>query len=214
MALSDIQRVPEMRVLLRLLAARSGQVVRPGSLASELGLPQTTIARYLSLLEEVFLIKKVPAWVTNLSARATSAPKLAFVDSGIAANVLGQTPDRLSGPASPLGGLLEGFVTMEVARQLTWSEVRAEQSHYRTRDQVEVDIVLESRHGDVVAIGVKASSTVSPADFAGMRHLASRLGKRLVLGLVLHTGQQTVPFGPIMRAMPISALWQVGSTAS
>lgn len=207
MELAEIQRLPQMRALVRLLAARSGQVLVPAHLGDELSLPQTTITRYLALLEEVFLIRRIPAWSSNLSKRATATPKLAFVDSGIAANVLGQTADHLLEIGAPLGGLLEAFASMEVARQLTWCTQRAELHHYRTRDQVEVDMVLENRQGDVVAVEVKASATVTAGDFAGIRHLDALLGDRLRLGVVLHTGGNTLPFGPKYRALPLSSLW-------
>ena len=206
--LSEIERGPEMRALTRLVAARSGQLLVPGTLGNDLGLPQPTIKRYLGLLEEVFLIKRIPAWSRNLNSRAVATPKVAMVDSGIAANLLGLDSDSLRQPASPLGPLLEGFVAMEIARQLTWSRQRAELYHYRTKDKVEVDIVLENRRGQVVAIDVKAASTVKGDDFRGLRHLADRLGDELRVGIVLYTGQQTLPFGPRFRAIPISALWE------
>ena len=96
---------------------------------------------------------------------------------------------------------------MELARQLTWSQVRADLYHYRTKDKVEVDIVLENRRGQVVAIEVKAAATVRNEDFAGIRHLGDRIGDDLIAGIVLYTGPETLPFGPRLRAMPISALW-------
>lgn len=208
--LSEIERGQEMRALTRLVAARSGQLLIPGSLGGELGLLQPTVKRYLGLLEEVFLIKRIPAWSRNLSTRSVGASKVAMVDSGIAANLLGLDATSLRRPTSPLGPLLEGFVAMELARQLSWSRQRAELFHYRTKDQVEVDVVLENRQGQVVAIDVKAASTVRAEDFRGLSHLSGRLGDDLVVGIVLYTGQQTLPFGPRFRAMPISALWEIG----
>ncbi|MGH3609399.1 MAG: ATP-binding protein, partial [Pseudonocardiaceae bacterium] len=86
--LSEIERGAEMRAFTRLLAARSGQLVVTASMGSALGLSRNTIVRYLSLLEEVFLIKRIPAWSRNLSTRAVGTPKVAMVDSGIAANLL------------------------------------------------------------------------------------------------------------------------------
>lgn len=206
--LSEIERGPEMRALTRLAAARSGQLLIPGTLGNELGLAQPTVKRYLSLLEEVFLIKRIPAWSRNLRARTVSAPKVAMVDSGIAANLLELDAGALRQPMGHLGALLEGFVAMELSRQLTWSRQRAELYHYRTRDNVEVDLVLENRRGQVVAIEVKASSTVKGEDFRGLRHLADRLGDDLIAGIVLYTGQQTLPFGPRFRAMPVAAIWE------
>jgi hypothetical protein len=207
--IGEVERVAELRALVRLLAARSGHLLKAAALGNEIGLPHSTIARYLSLLEMVFLLKRIPAWSRNLSRRATSTPKVTMVDSGIAANLLDLDTDRLVRPGAPFGPLLEGFVLMELSRQLTWSEERVELFHYRTRDQIEVDAVLENRRGHVVGIEVKAASTVRPEDFRGLRHLRDRLGDDLLVGLVLYTGHQTLPFGDRLRAMPISALWEV-----
>jgi predicted AAA+ superfamily ATPase len=103
--------------------------------------------------------------------------------------------------------MVETFVMMELARQLTWSTERACLHHYRTKDQLEVDAVLETPDGRVVAIEVKAGATVHTEDLAGLRHLNQRLGSRFIAGLVLYTGQQTLPFGDRLRAIPIDALW-------
>ena len=205
--LAEIERTGEMRALVRLLAARSGHLLVASALGNEVQLPHRTVSRYLHLLEEIFLIKRIPAWSRNLSARATGTPKVAMVDSGIAANLLGADAAQFKRPDSPFGPLLEGFVLMELARQLSWSEERVELSHYRTRDQVEVDAILENRQGQVVGVEVKASATVRAEDFRGLRHLAERLAADFVVGIVLYTGDQTLQFGPRLRAMPISALW-------
>jgi predicted AAA+ superfamily ATPase len=97
---------------------------------------------------------------------------------------------------------------MEIARQLSWSDTDATLSHFRTKDKVEVDLVLENRLGEVIGIEVKASSTPTPADFRGLHHLAERVGDDFLAGYVLHTGAQTLPAGPKMRSIPIAALWQ------
>lgn len=207
--LSEIERTAEMRALIRLLAARSGQLLVATAVGSDAGLTASTVYRYLGLLEEVFLVKRIPAWSRNVSTRAVGTPKLAFTDSGIAANLLGADVRSLLRPGGSFGPLLEGFVLMELARQLTWSRQRAELFHYRTKDKVEVDAVLENRRGEVVGIEVKASSTVGPDDFRGLRHLAARTGDDFIAGVVLYTGTQTLPFGPKMRAMPAATLWEI-----
>jgi predicted AAA+ superfamily ATPase len=162
--LSEIERPAQLRALLRLLAARSGQLLVGNALSNDLNLAARSVHRYLGLLEEVFLIKRVPAWSRKLSTRAIGTPKIAFVDSGVAANLLDVDARSLLRPGAAFGHLMEGFVLMELARQLTWSRQRVELSHYRTKDKTEVDAVLEDRQGRVVGIEVKAASTVRAED--------------------------------------------------
>jgi hypothetical protein len=207
--LGEIERLAQLRAMLRLIAARNAGLLVPASLSNDVGLNYHTVQRYLGLLEEIFLIKRIPAWSRNISARAVDNPKVAFVDTGIVANLLQADPQSLLRPGGEFGPLLEGFVTMELARQLTWSDTRAELCHYRTKDKVEVDVVLENARGHVIAIEVKAATTVTAKDFRGLRHLQERLGEDFLAGYVLHTGPETLPFGPKLRAVPISALWQV-----
>ncbi|MBM2618202.1 ATP-binding protein [Actinoplanes sp. LDG1-06] len=209
--LSDIQHKGELRKLVRLLAARSATVIGANSLESALGLSRPTIARYLQALEEIFLVKRIPGWSRNLGTRATAAPKLVFVDSGLAANELDVDAHALLRPGAQFGPLLESFVLSELSRQLTWSEQAVEIFHYRDHSKFEVDAVLENRAGQVVGVEVKAASTVRSDDFRGLRRLADRLGDDFIAGVVLHTGDSTLPFGDRMRAMPVSALWQVAA---
>ena len=209
--LAEIERLTQLRALVRLLAARSGQMLRPTALGNEVALPHSTVSRYLELLELLFLIKRIPAWSRNLSRRATSAPKVAFVDSGVAADLLGLGAAALATIGSPLGPLLEGFVLMELSRQLTWATQRVELYHYRSRDQLEVDAVLEDRRGRVIGIEVKAAATVRADDFRGLRYLADLLGDDFLAGFVLYTGPSTLPFGDKFRAVPVGVLWEVGT---
>ena len=121
---------------------------------------------------------------------------------------------RLGEPDGAAGQMIENFVMMELSRQLTWSAQRARLCHYRTKDQVEVDAVLEAPDGRIIAIEVKAGATIRAEDLAGLRHLAQRLGTRFIAGYVLYTGQQTLPFGDRLRAIPIDALWHSAPVTS
>jgi len=207
--LASIERHGEMLKLLSLLAGRVGGLLVPGAMAGQSGIPRTTLVRYLELLQSVFLIKNIPAWSPGPTYRAIGTPKFAFVDTGIACHLLGQDAARLDEPGGAAGPVMENFVAMELARQLTWSEQRARLYHYRTKDKLEVDVVLETPDGRVVGVEVKAGATVRTEDLSGLRNLAGHLGDKFVAGYVLYTGKQTLPFGPKLRAMPMDALWQL-----
>ncbi|MCL2781353.1 MAG: ATP-binding protein [Actinomycetia bacterium] len=208
--IAEIQRGPEFRAIIALLAAQTGGLLVPANLATATGLSKTTVSKYLAVMHEVFLTKLIPAWTHGRSSRTTKTPKSAFVDSGIAARILGYDAQSLLRPDAPFGPLLEGFVTMELARQATWSATEVQLFHYCTKDKQEVDLVIEDMRGQVIAIEVKASSTVRGEDFKGLRHLAERLGDDFLLGAVLYTGPDTLSFGDRFRAMPVSAIWQSG----
>lgn len=208
--LSDIGRGEELRRMLQLVAARTGQLLVASQLANDLSVSGRTVLRYLELCEEIFLIKRVPAWSSNLAKRVISSPKVAFVDSGVAAYLLGQSSRRLSELTSTaLGPLLKGFVLMELARQLTWADDEIRLYHYRTKDGVEVDAVLETNDGRIAGVEVKGSATVTSADFHGLRHLQSQAGDAFTAGVVLYAGDASVSFGPGLKALPVSALWRL-----
>ena len=181
--------ISQLTALVRLLAARSGHLVAAGSLESDLQISRPTVARYMRLLEEVFLIKRIPGWSRSLGTRVTSASKLIFVDSGIASRLLALDAHTLRRPGSPFGPLIEGFVLSELARQLTWSHELADLYHYRDHNKVEVDAILENRQRQVIGIEIKASSTVRTDDFNGLRRLAEKLGDDFLVGLVLYSGR-------------------------
>lgn len=79
--------------------------------------------------------------------------------------------------------------------------------HLRTKDQVEVDVVLTTRSGRVAGVEVKAGATVGASDFRGMRWLQARTGASFSQGVVLYTGDEVLGFGPRLWALPFSALW-------
>lgn len=205
--LASIERRGDLLKLLALLAGRAGGLLVPAVLASQSGIPRTTLVRYLELLSSVFLIKTIPAWSSGQTQRAVGTPKLAFVDTGVACHLIGQDAARLGEPGGSAGPMMENLVVMELARQLTWSEERGRLYHYRTKDKHEVDAVVETPDGRVIGVEVKSGATVRTEDLAGLRNLARLLGDRFVAGYVLYTGQQTLPFGEKIRAVPMDALW-------
>jgi predicted AAA+ superfamily ATPase len=207
--ISDIERPTDMRRLLNTVAAQIASLVRPAAVANALQLSANTVMRYLDLLDLLFVLRRIPAWSTNLTTRAVATPKLIVVDSGLAGHLSGVTPRRANRPDTPVGPLIENFVLGELARQLSWSTEPVRLYHYRDRDGYEVDAVLEHASGDIVAIEVKAAETVRVDDFRGINHLAARHGDRLVAGIVLYAGSQPLPFGDRLRAWPIDALWRL-----
>jgi uncharacterized protein len=211
--LTEIERPADMRRLVNLVAACTASLAVPAALASRLQVPASTVKRYLNLLDLLFITRRIPAWSTNLTTRAVATPKLVLTDSGLAAHLTGMSLRRARTPTAPVGPLVETFVLGELTRQLALTEKPVRLYHYRDRDQYEVDAVLESASGEVVACEVKAAETVRSEDFRGIQRLTRRLGDQLVAGIVLYAGGQSLPFGDRLCAWPISALWTLNPDA-
>ncbi len=206
----DVAHIDQLRLmprLLRVLGQHAGQLVNHSGIGAALGMNHVTTQKYVGVFESLFLVRMLPPWHSNRLNRLTKTPKLHFLDPGLLAALRDLTPERIRANRTPFGALLETFVVAELLKLASWDEGRFEMSHYRDKDGNEVDVVMEDRAGRVVGIEVKAAATVTGADFAGLRRLASACGERFALGLVLYDHDQVVPFGDRLVAAPLSALW-------
>ncbi|SEI21984.1 hypothetical protein SAMN05216228_10902 [Rhizobium tibeticum] len=206
----DIAKVDQLDRLPRLLdvlAEHAGQLVNHSSFGSALGLSSVTAQRYVSILERLFLIKQINPWSNNRLSRILKTPKLHFIDTGLLAAMRQDDEDILHQNKSRFGPLLESFVVSELMKLASWSDRRVSFSHYRTKDQDEVDVIIEDRRGRIIGIEVKASATVKSDDFRGLRQLEAAVGERFVRGLVLHDHNRVTPFGEKLQAAPVSVLW-------
>lgn len=206
--LANIQRVQDLPALVRLLAARTATAINLSSLAADAGIPRTTLAGYMPLLEDVFLMFRLPAWSRNLTSKGVKQPKLHFTDTGLAAHLVGTSPSALARPQAPMAGaLLESFVASELARLCTWSNVEPKMHHFRDRAGSEVDLILEARDGRIVAVEVKAGRSVGRGDTKALAAMRDRLGDEFVNGVVLGCFERAQPLGDRLTALPLSALW-------
>ena len=202
-----VERGEQLPRFLEALASYNGQLINHTEIGAHIGVDRKTADRYLGLLEQLFIVQRLPAWSHSALKRLIKAPKLHFVDSGLAATARGVNINRLQKDRALLGPLLESFVLSELRKQASWSEGHYRFSHYRDKDGVEVDMVIEDELGRLIGIEVKASSTVSAADFAGLARL-KHASRQFVGGFLLYDGQHTLPFGDSLRAVPIAQLWQ------
>jgi len=208
----DLARISSLDVLPRLLQLAAGQTARLVNVAEMAGpfqLSRPTIRDYVTLLERVFLLDYLPSWHTNRLSRLIKSPKLHMGDTGVATALLGLDSTALLKDRTLLGQLLETFVFQELRRQASWHESVFSFHHFRDKDGVEVDIVLERGIHEVAGIEVKAAATVTEADFRGLRKLQAACGDRFVAGVVLYDGENSVGFGPGLFAVPIRSLWDV-----
>lgn len=206
--LSRIRSLDALPRLLTLAASHTASLINVSDLAGPFQLTRQTIHDYVTVLERVFLLERLPPWYSNRLSRLVKSPKLHIGDTGIACALLGLDSKALMADRDTLGPLLETFVLQELKRQASWRPTPLTFSHFRDRDGVEVDIVLQEGAAAVAGVEVKSSATVSSADFRGLRKLKEASGKLFSRGVVLYDGQTSASFGDGMHAAPIRALWE------
>jgi len=205
---AQIEQIAQMPRLLRILAEHSGQLVNYSGIGAAIGMNHITTQKYVGIFESLFLARTVQPWFSNTLKRLTKTPKIHFLDSGLLASLRDLSLDRLRIERGHFGPLLETFVFAEILKLASGGEERFEFSHFRDKEQNEVDIVIEDRRGRIVGIEVKAAATVTSADFSGLRILAEASGEKFVSGFVMYDHEKVIPFGERLSAVPFSALWR------
>ncbi|HEX6354318.1 MAG TPA: ATP-binding protein [Actinophytocola sp.] len=208
--MTKINEPSAITTLLSYLASITAQEHNSVQTSNKTGLHRATVNRYLELLEAVFLVHRLSAWSRNPTARVVKHAKVHLTDTGLAASLLGISPDSLANPVAPLrGALVETFIVNELAKQVTWSESEVRLHHWRISGGPEVDVVLERDDGRIVGIESKARDTVTAEDFRGLTALRDHVGDQFSQGIVFHTGKRgSVNFGERLLSLPIAALWE------
>ncbi len=204
--LAQIQDLATVPRLLKLLAARTVSLHNQSEVSRSSGIPNSTLSRYLTLLEMTFLVQPLSAWSSNLGKRLVKAPKLFMVDTGLACHLVGLDEEGLRRGGEIAGRVFENFVVLELFKHASWSDDPVGLYHFRSQAGQEVDVVIEGSGGRVVGVEIKLSASPSPRDFAGLKVLREHLGEKFVRGVLIYTGKEIVPFGEDLHAVPVSVL--------
>ena len=212
MELRRVRQRQSLAELLTRLASQTGQLLNITNSAQAVGVDRKTAEAHLRLLEDLFLVVRLPGWGKTLRSRVSVRPKVHLVDSGLAARLLCLTPAKLAGldpvALTEFGNLLEIFVVGELRKQASWLDGHITLGHWRTSDGTEVDLVAEFDDGHVLAFEVKANQRATGNDASGLQQLRDALGDRFLAGIVLTTGQRTYTHSDRIHVMPIDRLWQ------
>lgn len=180
-------RIPAttLRRLWTMLAHHQGELLDQSKLASALAISGQTVSRYIDLLCDLMLVRRLPAWHGNVGKRLIRSPKVYVRDSGLVHALLG-LPHLDAVLGHPVAGSSwEGFVV----EQLVIAAPSAQASFYRTSNGAEVDLVLTFRNQQTWVIEVKRSS--APTVSRGFHQAAVDLGaaRKLLVAPV----EQTYP---------------------
>ncbi len=194
-------RIPAetLRRFWTMLAHNQATQFNAASLAGSLGVNATTVARYLDLLVDLLLVRRLPAWHRNVGKRLVKAPKVCIRDSGVVHALLdiGNKEQLLGHPVA--GHTWESFVIESLLAVAPWGTTA---NYYRTAAGAEIDLVLTLPGGHLWAIEIKRSS--APTLDRGF-HLACadlKVKKRFVV----YPGQERFPLNADTVAIGLAEL--------
>ena len=204
---ADIEKLDQLPRFLRALTQTAGQMCNYTQLGGQVELYGKTAARYVGVLEQMYLLKRVDVWARNRLSRVVKTPKLQFIDSGLLATLLDLTTEEIQQNRTRFGNVLETFVFSELLKHASTAEGDYRLMYYRDADKFEVDIVIESAAGNIVCVEVKSAATVKESDLRGLKKLADIAGKQFKMGVLLYDGTEIMPLGDGIWAAPLSSLW-------
>lgn len=204
---AGIEKLDQLPRFLRALAQTAGQMCNYTQLGGQVGLDGKTASRYIGILEQMYLLKRIDVWARNRLNRVVKTPKLQFIDSGLLATLLDLTSDEVQRDRTRFGNVLETFVFAELLKHTITANGDFRLMYYRDTDKFEVDVVIESAAGHLIGVEVKAAATVKENDLRGLRKLSSLAGDQFKMGILLYDGEETMPLGDGIWAAPLSTLW-------
>jgi hypothetical protein len=190
---------------LRMLAARTAQLLNLADLARDLGVAVNTAKAWLSVLEATYQVVVLRPFFANIGKRLVKTPKVYFMDTGTLCYLVGlKNPEHAA--SGPMGGpIMEAAVLAEIIKTLTHRGIDPQIFFWRTSAGAEVDILVQTPSG-MIPIEVKLSATPQPAMAATIKSFQQDIGGNAGPGFVVHPGRIRLPLGPNVTALPFTEL--------
>jgi predicted AAA+ superfamily ATPase len=204
--LADLRRADETDRLLRLIAGQSANLLSYRKISQQLEIDDKTVKEHTLLLEQLFLIRRLPGWRPGLGAREAARPKAYICDPGLLAHLLGADETRIRTDDQVKGKACETLVLAELLKHASWAEQTVRLFHYQ-REREDIDFIIENGAGEIAAVEVKAATSIDRRDRRWLERLRDARSERFKAGIVIHSGAQTTPLGDRLWAVPFSGLW-------
>ena len=201
----NIGDLNQYQSFLRVLAARSAQLLNLADVARDLGVAVNTAKAWLSMLEATYQVIVLRPYFANVGKRLVKTPKVYFTDVGTLCHLVGLRDPEHAASGPMRGPIMETAVLSEITRTLTHRGEAPRVHFWRTRAGTEVDFVIETGE-KLVPIEVKASATPRPAMARPIRTLQRDLGEAAAPGYVVHPGDVRLPLGQGATALPFGEL--------
>ena len=203
--LRQIGDLTQFQNFLRVLAARSAQLLNLADVARDLGVAVNTVKAWLSVLEATYQVIVLRPYFANVGKRLVKTPKVYFTDVGTLCHLAGLKDPEHAAAGPMAGAIMETAVLTEIVKTLTHQGHEPRVYFWRTAVGAEVDIVVETE-GRIMPIEVKVSATPRAIMARSIKTLQADMGDKVLPGYVVHPGDISLPLGEGITAMPYAEL--------
>ncbi len=195
---AGITKVDRFIELTRHLAARTGQFLNTSELGRDIGVESNTIKSWVQSLERMGIISLLSPYSTNATSRMVKAPKIFFLDTGLACRLQGFASPNLLLSSPQAGSLFECLVFAEVYKTIRNFDLPWQMYTYRTRDGDELDFLIV-QEGKIIA-QIESKMTLPLANISAPKSLKSLAGPSVPLWVVHGAGDHVLEQGtPIQK---------------
>lgn len=204
----NIRRQDSMKGLLPIMAAFSAKLIDKSEITRNFSISKVTLSDYINALENLYLIEKISPYLKSDYERINKHSKTFMTDTGLMSAVLNWKFDEVSLNSDKSGKIMETFVFNEIAAQIDLFPENYNLYHYRDREKREIDFIVEYDDSTIIAIEVKAGSSLSNNSYKHLKWFKNNIAKnKKFIGIILYTGENAIPFGENFFAVPMNNLW-------
>ncbi len=159
-----VRKLDPFRRFLRVAAQMNGKIVNYSNIAADVGADLTTVQAYFEILQDTLIALELPAYHRSVRKQQRHAPKFYFFDPGVK-RALDQTLDVPLRPrTSAFGEAFEHWVILEIFRALSYQNKDFSLSYLRTKDDAEIDLIVERPSKPTLLIEIKSKDRITPKD--------------------------------------------------
>jgi predicted AAA+ superfamily ATPase len=170
-----VRQLPPFRKFLAVAAQMSGKIVNKSTIAREIGVDDVTVANYFEILEDTLLGFFLPAYHTSVRKVQKQAPKFYLIDPGIERALARSLTIPVEPQSQSWGDAFEHWIVLEFIKNISYGRLDWELAYVRTKDDVEIDLVVTRPGKKLLLVEIKSKSKVTAADASALETLGRDL---------------------------------------
>ncbi len=183
----NVRDLSQFQLFLKYCAGQHGQEFNASNIATSLGMSQTNVMHWLSILEASYIVFRLQPFYKNYRKRLSKRSKLYFYDTAIVSHLLGiESPEHLAIHASR-GAIFEGFIISEVIKTFYARGKRPSLYYWREHAGLEIDLLIE-KADQLITLEAKSGMTISLDQLSGLQKIRQTITDTPVQSLLIYAG--------------------------